>query len=341
MKHLKNVLRAVVIATPLVLAMGAAEAEDAPKKMKFAFALTTGVENAWAESLLSSFKTIQEQKPHGLELSMNYTENVWGDKSMDVLQSYAETGEYDVIWAHSSFSDEVEELKEEYPEIMFVTVGSGNRPLGGNSYLVYMHLHEQAYLAGVLAGMTTKTDVLGIVGLFPADDVNDRINGFRAGAKAVNANVKVVVTFIESWYDPAKAMEAANAQVAAKADIIYQFGESFEACKNNRIMCIGSYIDANPYAPESVVTSVTANWQPVLGYVVDEWVKHKESGEPLNAPMEEIWFPMAAGTGELAPYHDFESVLSEETKEKVIETRDKIVSGELIVPLDTSLPVSD
>lgn len=312
---------------------------EAPKALSVAAIFPAGVENAWVRGWMDAFDRIKAKG--GLDMTLKYTENVYSDTAPGVLRAYAEAGTYDVIWAHSSYSDEVEALKDEFPNILFVTVGSGNRPLGGNAYLIYMHIHEPAYLAGMFAGQMTKSNVLGAVGLFPADDVNDVVNAFRAGARSVNPDTKLKVTFIESWYDPAKASEAANAQIAAGADIILQLGESFQVCEEKKIMCIGQYIDAAKIAPAVVPLSVMVNWEPQISYVIDQWKAHKESGQAYDAPMEPVWFSLAQGGGGLSGYGEFDAKVPDAVKASVEKGREDIKSGAIKVELNTALPVSD
>lgn len=313
---------------------------QAPEKVRIAGIFPAGVENAWVASVLQAVERLKASPPHGIEIQFDYTENVWGDKAMTVFETYADAG-YDILYGHSSFPDQVAALKDRYPGTMFVMVGSGNQPMGGNAYLMYMHLHEPAYLLGIVGGMMTKSDILGVVGLFPADDVNDQVNAYRAGALSVNPDVKVKVTFIESWYDPAKAAEAANAQIAAGADFIFQLGESFETCKERKIYCFGNYIDGYEIAGSVVPASTLVYWDPVLTYLIDAFHEHKTTGNPYDAPMEKIWFPMSKGGGDLSPFHEFEAVMPEQVKAKVAEVREAIMSGGLTVQLDTSLPKSD
>jgi basic membrane protein A len=66
-----------------------------------------------------------------------------------------------MIWAHSSFSDAVKGIKDDFPEILWAYSGAGNEGLGGNALWVDMALYEPAYLMGIVAGMLTKSDVLG------------------------------------------------------------------------------------------------------------------------------------------------------------------------------------
>lgn len=323
-----------------LLAASAGRAE-VPKTLNVAAVLPSGVENAWARAWLDSFERVQKAAPDGLQITLKYTENVYADTALNVIRGYAETGKYDVIWAHSSYSDEVEAIKDDFPDILFVTVGAGNRPLGGNSYLIYMHLYEPAYVAGVFAGLTSKSKVLGAVGLYPADDVNDVVNAFREGIRSVAPDSKLKVTFIESWYDPAKASEAANAQISAGADIILQLGESFQVCQERNIMCIGQYIDSAKIAPSAVPLSLIVSWEPQINYVIDQWKKHKETGEPYNAPMERVWFSMAQGGSTVSGYGQFEDKIPGDVKQAVKQAYDDVMSGKVKIQFNADLPVSD
>jgi basic membrane lipoprotein Med (substrate-binding protein (PBP1-ABC) superfamily) len=329
------------LATAALLVGWTPAAAQAPGELTIAAILSAGLEHAWDKALVDSINAVAAEKPHGAEIKLVYTEGVWGDEAEQAMRVYAEGGEADIIFANSSYADQVENLKDEFPDIMWVVNGSGNRALGGNAYLVYYHGHEPAYLMGLLAGSLTKSNVIGTVGLFPADDVNDQVNAYVAGARSVNSEVQAKVTFIESWYDPAKAREAANAQIAAGADFIYQLGESFEACVEKKVICFGNYIDYNAIAPEVVMTSALVHWEPTIRYLVDEWHKHATTGAPYAAPTEAVWFSMAEGGSSLAPYHNHAAAIPAEVKAKVEEAKAAILAGSLEVPMVLDVPKSD
>jgi basic membrane lipoprotein Med (substrate-binding protein (PBP1-ABC) superfamily) len=318
-----------------------APAAEEPKEFNMAAVLTVGLENAWDGSFIQSFKNVQAAAPHGLTITdLDYTEGVFGDEAEVVMRNYAKTGKYEVIWANSSYSDQVEKLMVEFPDILWVTVGSGNRPLGKNSFLIYQHIHECGYVQGVLAGSLTENDTIGIVGTFPADDVNDVANGFIAGAQSVNPDIKLKVTFIESWYDPPKALEAANAQIAAGVDQMYMMAESFEPCEQSGIMCYAKYIDYNFAGPNSVVSSALMFWEPHINYIIDQWWNHATTGAAYDAPMESVWFNMAEGTCKMSEYHALDSKIPQEVKDAAAKAEQDILSGALKVELNTETPVS-
>src|SRR3970040_1040269 len=114
----------------------------------------------------------------------------------------------------------VHRVAVEFPEIAFA-FGSGLGPAEPNMAVFDNWIHEPGYLSGMIAGGVTKTGVIGVVGGYPVPEVNRIVNAFIDGAKAVNPEAKVIVTFINSWFDPAAAKEAALAQIDAGADVRY------------------------------------------------------------------------------------------------------------------------
>jgi len=328
-----------VVAAVCAVAAGSAFADE-PTKVKIALVLTGGVESSWQSSLIAALERVKAQKPHGLEVEWTVGDPVFDDDAAEAMRIYAETGDYQIIWGHGPYSDQVAKVKDEFPDMAFAVVGSGNQPLGGNQYWIYKRVHEASYLSGMLAGGMSKSGSLGVVGTFPGDDINDEINAFFAGARQMRADIKQRVAFVESWYDPGKAAEYTNAQVATGVDGILQLTGNFEACKLNKIYCFGSKADENYFAPDNVVTSAVALWDPDINWVIDEWWNHATKGEPYQGNAEPRWFSVAEGGVALAPYHALAEKVPDELKAKVAETEKSIRDGIFKVPLDTALPVS-
>ncbi len=337
MRHLKTLGLGVAI----LLAAGGTALAEAPTKLGIGFILSTGPEAAWDATLLRDAETVVGEAPHGLDISFKNINGVWGEKAGDAMDLLAKSGKYQIIWAHSSYSDQVKELQAKYPDILFVVVGSGNEGLGGNAYWVYKRVHEPSYLLGVMAGRLTESDVVGVVGQFPSEDVNDQINSFFAGAKSVNPDIRQKVAFIESWFDPAKAEQFTNAQIAAGADMTFQLVESFETCEKAQIKCFGNYVDHGATSPQSVVASATISWMPDLKWVIDEWYDHAANGTAYDGNAQERWFSMADGGSSLSGYNAYADRLPEALKTEIADLAGKIASGKLVIPVDLSVPTSD
>jgi len=335
-----------VLLLPMLAGCGGSQTADeeteasVPTELNIAVVHEFTVEQGWSLELMQAIDQIAAENPHGLTINVDYTENVGLSDAENVFREYAETGKYDVIWAHSGYSDQVANVYEDYPEILWVLAGPGNVPLGDNVYWVYVHMHEQGYILGTLAGMLTESNVLGLVAAYPFPDPADVLNGFIEGARSVNPDIEARVTYIESWYDPPLAREAAQAQIASGADIIFaeRYGP-FEACEEEGLYCFGQYIDYYDTHPESFVTGTQLSWNPLVRYILDEYWAHVSEGVPYDGQTDEpYWLSMADGGGDVFPLRDWVNELPDDVVARFDETRDAVLDGSLVVPLNEEAP---
>src|SRR5262245_17350639 len=311
-----------------------------PTELRIAGVLSAGKEAPWERSFIDSLKRVIAAKPHGLEVSVDYTENVY-ENAEQVFRTYAETGDYDIVFGDTAYADAIEKVMADYPETLFVMSGSGNRGLGANAYWIFIHAHEPAYAMGTLAGKLTKSNVIGVVSTFPAEDTNDQINAFIAGAKEVNPAVKAKITFIQSWFDPQKSNEATTAQIAAGADQIFQMSGAFEVCQEKKVGCYGNYIDMAPMAPDTIIASAVAKWDPHINWVIDQWWAAKTSGGDFTAPTDAKWFGWKDGGGDLIINANLASKIPADAKAAADQAAAAIKSGAKVVRLDLSEPKSE
>ncbi|AEI75376.1 hypothetical protein CNE_1c00060 [Cupriavidus necator N-1] len=315
-----------------------AQPTPAPTQVKIAAVLGSGPDDPWNATLISTWKQLRAAKPHGLAINDPvYTEGVFGSAAEAALRLYARKG-YDIIWAHANYTDEVRRIHAQYPNTLFVLTGAPNEPIGANVYLLYNRIYEPSYLAGIAAGMLTRTGVVGAVAGFPTEDTNDAINAFFAGARSVRPDVKQKVSFIASWWDPPMATEAMKAQVAGGVDQEFMLSSTFDVCKQQKVTCYGAYRDWSPVAPQNIATSALGNWTPGFKWILDEWHASRVGGKPLAGNMNKRYFGMAEGGAELAPFHDFP--MPPQIAARISETRARIEARQQTVELDVSKPAS-
>ena len=309
---------------------------EVPTELNIGVIFITPVEEPWNTSFLQSWDRAEADRPYGLDINLDYTENIAPPDADRVLRDYASSGKYPIIWAHSSFSDAVKAVKDDFPDILWAYSGAGNEGLGGNAFWVDMHLHEPAYLMGVIAGTMTQTDTLGGVVEFPFPNVNAPLNAFIAGAQSVNEDVAVKATYIESWFDPPKAREAAEAQITSGADMIYAgaFGPFEAVQQHDDTYAFGYYVDQHELAPDVVLTSAVARWDPAITTLVDAWYRHVTEGTPYEFETEAHVFLMREGGADIAPYHGLESAIPAQAKDEVAKVKDEILSGAFEVPFN-------
>ena len=165
--------------------------------------------------MIDSIGRLAEDNTYDLTITLEEIEEIAYADGERVIRDLAQTGKYEIIIAHSTYSDAVAAVRDDYPDTLFAYSGSGNDGLGGNGYWIDVFIHEPAYLAGIIAGMMTETNKISGVAAFPFPNVTAPLHAFIDGAQSVNPDITAEVAYIESWFDPATAQEAAAAQIAA------------------------------------------------------------------------------------------------------------------------------
>ena len=241
-------------------------AQDEPLNVFGAYA--TQIEEPWDGVIHTALNAEAESG----RIAYTFVDDIGYSGDMElVLTEVAELEAPDVIFGDAFGNEEaVRRVAADYPDIAFV-FGSGGGPANPNFSVFDNWIHEPAYLAGMLAGGLTESGVIGIVGGVPVPEVNRISNAFIAGAQATNPEVETKVSFINSWFDPAAALEAAQAQIDAGADVLYaeRFGV-IEAADLNDLVAVGNMSDQRDLAPDNVITSVTWNMTPTVNRVISQ-----------------------------------------------------------------------
>lgn len=246
----------------------AAQPAAADGKLVVFGAYATAIEEPWDGVIHTALQKAQDDG----KITYSYTDDIGYAGDMErVLREVAEKNKPAIIFGDAFGNEEaVRRVAVDYPEIAFV-FGSGGGPVEPNFSVFDNWIHEPAYLCGMLAGGLTKSNTIGVVGGLPVPEVNRIVNAFIAGAKEVNPDVDVKTTFINSWFDPAAAKEAALAQIDAGADVL--FAERFgviEAAAEKGLYAFGNMSDQKELAPEHVVSSPVWNMEPTVQYIIKQ-----------------------------------------------------------------------
>ncbi|MEN8242521.1 MAG: BMP family ABC transporter substrate-binding protein, partial [Chloroflexota bacterium] len=151
-------------------------------------------------------------------------------------------------------------------------------------------------------------------------------------------DVEVQFAFIESWFDPPKAIESATAQIAAGADFIYsQPIGPIEACMDAGVWCAGNYVDQNDLGPEVVLTSNLILWEPHWNTIIDAWWDHVANGVPYDAPTEAVMFRLAEGGTDIVVIDDKDGAIPAEVIDQVMAIRQQMIDGSLVVEFNPDM----
>lgn len=324
----------IVAGTPevqQVIITATAAPTQPPAVIKVFGAYATPIEEPWDGVIHAA---LLKAKAAG-EIEYEFTENIGYSGDMErVLRETASQKKPNIIFGDAFGNEEaIRRVAAEFPNIAFV-FGSGLGPSNPNLSVFDNWIHEPAYLCGMLAGGMTKTNVIGIVAAMPIPEVNRLVNAFIAGAKETNPNAKVLVSFINSFFDPAAAKEAAQAQIDNRADVLYaeRFGV-IEAAKAKNLWAFGNMSDQNSLAPDLVISSPVWNMDPTVEYVINQ----VKGGTYTALDLKD--FSMAAkGGASLAPFHTTESKIPADLLKKVMDKQAAIMSGLFRVDVDEKQP---
>ncbi len=329
---MKKLRRLILLAlmTLLVVAILPAHAQD-KKVLKVFAAYATPIEEPWDGVIHAA---LEKEKEAGT-IEYEYQDEIGYSGDMEVvLREVAEEKSPDIIFGDAFGNEEaVRKVAKDYPEIAFV-FGSGLGPSEPNLSVFDNWIHEPAYLSGLLAGSLTKTGKIGVVGGYPVPEVNRIVNAFTQGAKEANPEATVQITFLNSWFDPAAAKEAALAQIDSGADVL--FAERFgviEAAQEKKLLAFGSMSDQNELAPETVVSGPVWNMAPTIEYVV----KAVSAGAYTAQDLKDFSM-MGKGGASLAPLHDFEKTIDPAILEMVTKREQDIKDGLFRVDINENTP---
>jgi basic membrane lipoprotein Med (substrate-binding protein (PBP1-ABC) superfamily) len=168
---------------------------------------------------------------------------------------------FDLVFGHGfEFQDAALRVAPDFPKTVFVTTSGTS--VGPNVAGAEFAFEEASYLAGIVAGRMTKSNVLGAIGGTELPPVKRSFEAFEQGARSVNPQVKVVVSYIGNWDDVSAGKEQAIAQISRGVDIIFQNADAaglgvFQAVKEaSGVWIIGANANQNDIAPQQTLGSV-------------------------------------------------------------------------------------
>jgi basic membrane lipoprotein Med (substrate-binding protein (PBP1-ABC) superfamily) len=234
------------------------------KPVKVASIYTVPVEQQWVSRIHKALNTARDRG----EVTYKWSENVANNDYERIMRQYAEEGADLVIGEIFGVERAARRVAASYPKVAFL-MGSSFGPTKPNLSVFDNFIQEPSYLTGLIAGKATKSNTIGMVGGYAIPEVNRLMNAFMDGAREANPNVKFVVSFINSWYDPPKAKEAAFAMIDRGADVMYaeRFGVS-DAAKERNAKVIGNVIDTSAQYPGTVLASALWHMEPTIDRAV-------------------------------------------------------------------------
>jgi len=277
-----------------LLAFGSfANAQDGP--FRVAIVMPSSITDiSWSQSIYEGLLEVQAAMGGESALEIAYTEGMFDvAAAADTLRGYAEDG-YDLVIAHGTqYGTSLFDLAPDFPETSFAwgTATDVGTDAGLTNIFAYEASAEQGgYVNGVMAGLMTESNVIGVVGPVAAGDALLYVNGFVQGAKASNPDAEVLVAYTGSFSDTQAGTDVANTHIAAGAVVLTGSSQmvvgAIEAIQSAGGYWFGTQSDQSVEWPGAVVVSQVYNWAPTLSDMIQKVQAGELGGTAYNLTLE-------------------------------------------------------
>lgn len=286
---------------------------------------------AWSQSMYQSLISIQEEWGKD-RIHISVAEQLYDIVDAGTaLREYAFNG-YDIVIAHGAQYQSViiDDIAPIFPDTTFA-YGTGVQH-APNVFAYEPRAHQGGYLLGMLAAHMTETGILGVVGPVEAGDAVRFNSGFRQGALAADPDIRVRIAYTGSFGDLVGAGDLASSHIDAGADILTGSAQQTVGAirvveEQDGVYWMSTDMDQSHIAPKSVMASQVYNFAAIVTQMLEYRAEGIVGGKHLD-----LSFP--AGTLELRYNEDLIHLIPEEVLNIIEETKEAIISGELVIELN-------
>jgi basic membrane protein A len=264
-----------------------------------------------------------------------YSERVAVPDAERVIEEYIGLG-YNIIWTHGAqFNTAALKKAQEHPDVIFIIETDGplqNQPK--NVWVMDRNFPTGFYVLGVIAGKSTKTGKIGYIGGLDLPFSKAEVNAALMGIKSVNPNAQLKFVWVGDFNDPVKTRSIAESLISEGVDFIMSsvnlgnYG-LFEAVKaaNTKVLVTVKYTDKSSFIPDNYVTSYIYDFGVALEHII---------GKIINENATSGYYKIEFGK---ACYIQFPlKNVSPDVEQAAKDAVNKILSGEIVVPFNTTLP---
>ncbi len=241
------------------------------------------------------------QKALGKRVTTRVVEAVAeGADSERVMRDLAAQGHQLIFATSFGYLEPALRVSAEFPGVKFEHAGGYKTAPNLNTYNA--RYYEARFLAGVLAGKTSRSGVAGYVAGFPVPEVIQGINAFTLGMRQVNPQAQVKVLWLNSWFDPPREREAAQTLINQGADVLTNHSGSTAVAQTTEenfnskgVRLIAYQSDMSRFAPNAQLTAITHQWGGHYTQVAQAVLNGTWKPQP-------VWGSMREGFVALAPF---------------------------------------
>ncbi|MFN6993079.1 MAG: BMP family ABC transporter substrate-binding protein [Aquincola tertiaricarbonis] len=258
---LPRIVAQLLLPASLLLLAPAPPAVAQPAPLKVGFVYVTPIGSAgWTYQHELGRQALQ--RTLGPKVQTTVVESVAeGADAERVMRDLAAQGHQLVFATSFGYLDPALRVAADHPAVRFEHAGGYKRAANLATYNA--RFYEGRWLAGYLAGRSSRTGVAGFVAGFPVPEVVQGINAFTLGMRAANPQATVRVVWLNTWFDPPKEREAALSLVNAGADVLTNHSGSPavpQLAEEKGVRLVAYQSDMRAFAPKAQLAAITADW---------------------------------------------------------------------------------
>jgi basic membrane protein A and related proteins len=282
----------------------------------------------------NSWQGVQDAIKANKCISAKYIETA---QQSDYQKNLGQFASYDMVIAvGGAMATDANTYAKAHSKQAVVTVDGNPKGAGSNITRLVFQEDQPGFLVGALAAMMSKSGVVGgVYGLKSIDPVVRYAEGYENGARHVNPNVQVKTVYQgagdgEPFNNPSWGKASAAQEIAQGADVIFGAGGNtgngaLVAANEKSLPCIGVDVDQF-YSYPDVASCLVTSAQKHLAAAVKQAVTDGASGK-LKGGMR-VYNMQNQGVG-IAPYHNWESKVPADVKQKLEDIEKKLADGSL------------
>ena len=324
-KKLATLAMATVVSASLLV--GCSGSKESAKDDKITVAMITDVAGVNDQSFNQSAWEGLQRAEKELGIEVKYLESKQDSDYATNIETLVDEDVDLILGVGMKLADAIKEGSELYPDQNFVLVDEEID--ASNVKNILFKAEESAYLAGLIAGKTTKTNNVGFIGGMELPVIDTFKYGYMAGVKAANPDAKVQAQYANSFTDQAKVKSIAKQMQSSNADIILAAaGDSgtgaIEAAKEANKYAIGVDRDQSDLAPENVLTSAVKK----LNVASYDLVKDLVEGT-FKGGAEKVYGLKEGGVGIV---ENTKNLIPQDVMDYVNKEANKVKNGEIKIP---------
>jgi basic membrane protein A len=323
----------LVMVFSVVLAACGGGSDDCSNEDVFCVGLVTDVGEVDDKSFnQSAWEGVQKALDDGVADKVEYIETKDAKDYGTNIALFADEG-YDVIVTVGfGLGEATAAAAAEYPDVDFIGVDQFYAETIPNVVGLLFPEWKAGFEAGALAGMLTETKLLaGVYGTDLVPAVVAFAEGFEDGAKYIDPEIEVITTyhpggFATGFTDPEWGGATSKQAIEQGADVIFAAGGKtgngglIETANYDGVYCIGVDTDQWLTVPEAHNCLVSSAMKLITPGVADLISMSADGALPAGNFFGSIG---------LAPFHDFDSEVSQDIKDTLAEINADLLADEL------------